>query len=170
MAPQSTLAEYRSPSRGSTATRGCTKRLAPGCVWRCDCNTSLDQHREPACFPRPSALPVPTTCAVVTCTSPVQQLRAKAPAKANLQMLCTHLHWAAGLQWLQQKQTSREKNETAHCQEGDGESWKTEGESRTGKQLAAFFILLFFFKWKTFFASSSNVRGAVELLKGKTEA
>lgn len=45
-----------------------------------------------------------------------------------------------------------------------------EGEGRTGKQLDAFFYSTFFFKWKTFYASSSNVRGAAEVLKGKREA
>lgn len=78
-----------------------------------------------------------------------------------------HTRTCAGLQ---QKQTSREKNKIARCQEGDGEGWGMEGEGRTGKQLDAFFYSTFFFKWKTFYASSSNVRGAAEVLKGKREA
>lgn len=54
---------------------------------------------------------------------------------------CTEL---PGYNRLQQKQTCREKNEIAPCLEGDGEGWRTERESRTGKQLPAFLILHFF--------------------------
>lgn len=93
--------------------------------------------------PCPSSLPAPPHVLrglMVAHTNPVQQPRSEHPANANLHRC--RAHTCAGLlgyNRLQQKQTSREKNEVAPCQKGDGEGWRTEGECRTGKQLAAFF-------------------------------
>lgn len=151
---------------GSTAAEGCTKRPAPGCVRRCDCNTSLDQNREPERLLLSLLTACPTTRAEGSDGDRYQPLQS--PLEVQTCCRCRE-HTCAGLQ---HKQTSRGKNGIAHCQEGDGGGWRAEGQSRTGKQLAASFLFFFFFfsKWKTFYASSSNVRGAAEVLKGQSRA
>lgn len=124
------------------------------------CNVS------PCLFSLPAPLDVLRDLMVIG-TSPAQsplQMQTCCRCRAHT---CTEL---LGYSRLKQKQTFREKNKIACCQEGDGEGWRSEGESRTGKQLAAFFYATFFFFPKWFYASSSNVRGAAEVLKGKKEA
>lgn len=144
MAPQSTLTECRWPSRGSAAAEGGTERLAPGCVvevWLQ--HESGLQQRSCTCPPvPPHCLPHHECWGLWWWQGPAQS-SSRGQSPLQMQTCKRHTRTCAGLQ---QKQTSREKNKIARCQEGDGEGWGMEGEGRTGKQLDAFFYSTFFFQ------------------------
>lgn len=142
MALQTTLAECRWPSRGSTTTKGCAEGLALGCAWTCGCNTRLDRSKEVACISLPLLTAGPTTSAEGSGggqPSPAAMARALLAAKPAVNAV----HVPADRPVL-----LGEKGKTARCGEGDREGWGTEGEDRAGKQLDAF--LVYFFKQGTF--------------------
>lgn len=136
--------------------------------WRCDCNTSLDCNRDPARVPLSLLTACPTTSAEGSDggkdqPSPAAEVRAPCKCKpAN----ATHAP-ALGCSRNRPPEKRTKLHVVRRVMERAGERReKAEQES----SWMPFFILLFFFKWKTFYASSSKVRGAAEVLKGKREA